>query len=107
MGRKGKRDGPIPGIIGSKNNGARPPHAFAGGAEGGLSDGERDPRSGVENKKKAVLKKQQKKTPDCFLFSLGPNFFKEEVVIPSLCSVVTSSIKYIKPPHKKGIKQSI
>lgn len=40
-GRKGKRDMRIPGIIGSKNNGAQSPHTFAGGAEGGLSDGER------------------------------------------------------------------
>lgn len=107
-GRKGKRDRRIPGIIGSKNNG-RSASAYISQAvqEGGRSDGD-----GARNKKQAVSKKKKRKKKEKQIASISLwgqifFFFKQEVVIPSLCSVVTSSIKYIKPPHKKGIKQSI
>lgn len=47
----------IPGIIGSKNNAAQSLHTFAGGAEGGLTDGERSTEA-VRRIRSRLYKKQ-------------------------------------------------
>lgn len=88
MGEKARR---ILWIMGYKNNVARFLHTFTANKDGRLSD--RSAETLQRRRKKGILK------TDCFHFSPGADFFMHKVVIPTLCSVVTSSIKYINPAH--------
>lgn len=77
--------------MGYENNVAQFLQTFAASDGGRLSDGSVETVQRMRTK--GILK------TDCFHFSPGADFFMHEVVIPTLCSVVTSSIKYINPAH--------